>query len=58
MRKSRYRRLLRVLDRGHIASDSEWRQINGLIGDLDTDAISDEERAKLGVLLGEYETKD
>ena len=58
MRSRRYRRLVRVLGRGRIMSDSEWREINGLASDLDSGVVTDNERSKLAILLSDYETKD
>ena len=57
VRDSKYRRLIRILHRGHIVSGSEWRELNGLAADIDSGVITDEERSKLGALLSGYESK-
>ena len=58
MRNRKYRRLVRVLGRGRIVSDTEWRELSGLASDIDSGVMTDDERSKLDVLLRDYESKE
>ena len=57
MRRSGYRKMLAVLERGRIRTDSEFYLITGLLSDTADQTLTPVERQLAEQLVAEYETR-
>jgi hypothetical protein len=54
MRNAAYRKVVAVLGRGRVRTESEWHLLNSFVGDIADRKLSAEESAQAARLLSEY----